>query len=170
MTLKQRQIEIKKIMNSVLNMARTKGFDYSSKNDSLSNFKVNAERLGLTKYQIWSAYFGKHIDSIFNAIKHNPHNPTQGLKSESLDGRIIDAITYLTLLHCLCFEDSLAGLVISPEMIFKNKSKIIFKNKSETVFDQLEQKKYKFFPESYQNASNIKPISNRPRKNKVLSK
>lgn len=105
MKIEERQKIVKEIMQEVLVMAKTKGHDYSGIIDCLNNFKVNAERAGLTKYQIWQVYFNKHIDAINNAIKMNSTSPYYGTKSESLHGRIIDAITYLTLLECMINED-----------------------------------------------------------------
>jgi hypothetical protein len=81
----------------------TKGVDYSGKEDRFLNFKANAERLGMTKYQIWAVYFAKHIDAIFNAIKNDPNAPKT--TSESIDTRIQDAICYLTLFYGMLEEE-----------------------------------------------------------------
>lgn len=106
MTIIERQLIVSKIMEEVLSMAESKGKDYSSQEDSLSNFKRNADKLGLTKFQVWAIYFNKHIDSINNAIIKNPKNPEHGVSSEPFHGRIIDSITYLTILACLIEENS----------------------------------------------------------------
>lgn len=82
-----------------------KGKDYAGNEDVLANFKRNAERLGLTKYQVWLVYFMKHIDAISNAIKSNPNIPD--FASESSSERIHDARIYLGLLACLIEEDSI---------------------------------------------------------------
>lgn len=73
--------------------------------DTLANFKRNAERLGLTKYQIWGVYFNKHIDSINNAIMQHPDGPID--RSEGLKSRIIDVKNYIDILYCLLAEDEL---------------------------------------------------------------
>jgi len=86
-------------------IARKKGKAYSGQEDPFSNFKRNAERLGLTKYQVWSIYAAKHIDSIFNAIKSNPQSPRD--ESEGLQGRVDDCIVYLNLLLGMLSEDGL---------------------------------------------------------------
>ena len=83
---------------------RSKGVDYSGKEDALDNFKRNAEKLGLTKYQVWAVYAGKHLDSIFNSIKADPESPQ--VESEPLWERIKDAITYLAIFAALLEEDS----------------------------------------------------------------
>lgn len=85
------------------NLLNTKGADYSGKQDRFLNFKANGERLGLSKYQIWSVYFAKHIDAIFNSIKIDPLNPKTN--SEPLITRVQDAICYLTLLAGMMEED-----------------------------------------------------------------
>lgn len=91
------------IFKECLETAEKKGRDYSGTADSLSNFKRNAERLGMTKYQVWAIYCAKHIDSIFNSIKHAPEFPQ--VESEPLRGRVVDAITYLTIFLALIDEE-----------------------------------------------------------------
>ena len=101
MTIEQRQTIVEEIFQEALKIMEAKGKSYAGK-DSLSNFKRNAERLGLTKYQIWAVYFNKHVDSINNAIQDNPEHPIDA--SESIRGRVLDAINYLTILECLLGE------------------------------------------------------------------
>lgn len=81
----------------------TKGADYSGLEDRFLNFKANGTRLGMTKYQIWSVYFAKHIDAIFNSIKDNPASPKTN--SEPIETRIQDAICYLALMYGMIEED-----------------------------------------------------------------
>jgi len=100
----ERRIDIaNSLMDDELELLRVKGKAYAGTGDSLANFKRNAERLGLTPYQIWAVYFNKHIDSINNAIQQNPVFPVD--ESEGLRGRIADARTYLSILMCLLTED-----------------------------------------------------------------
>lgn len=89
----QRQLEI----------MRVKGDAYSGSDDVFANFKRNAERLGLTQYQIWLVYFAKHVDSVFTAIKTNPSAPVD--KSEGLEGRIDDIENYCKLLRGMLNEN-----------------------------------------------------------------
>jgi len=81
----------------------SKGADYSGLDDRFLNFKANGDRLGMTKYQIWSVYFAKHIDALFNSIKQNPELPKTN--SELIETRIQDAICYLTLMQGMLQED-----------------------------------------------------------------
>ncbi len=64
----------KEIFSFVLKIINNKGAEYQTNEDVLSNFKSNASELNLTKYQIWSVYFTKHVKSIISKIKDNPEN------------------------------------------------------------------------------------------------
>lgn len=77
----------------VLTLARSKGKDYSSEYDRLSNFKNQAANLGLTEYQVWAVYANKHWDAI-NAFVRNDGQ----LESEPIESRIQDIIVYSILL------------------------------------------------------------------------
>lgn len=88
-----------------LDILEKKGLAYAGDKDAFANFKRNGEKLGLTKYQIWSVYCGKHLDAIFNSIKENPNSPVD--KSEGLQGRIDDAVNYLELLAGMLDEEGL---------------------------------------------------------------
>ena len=103
MNIQERQNVAEKRFNECLKVLLAKGKDYAGKEDSLANFKRNAERLGLSKYQVWATYFNKHIDSVNNAIKYNPINPQ--VESEPLTERIIDIINYAVILEALLSED-----------------------------------------------------------------
>lgn len=80
----------------------SKGKAYSGNEDTLANFKRNADRLGMSPFQVWAVYFNKHIDSINTAISRNPDYPIDS--TEGLDGRIMDARIYLEILKCLLYE------------------------------------------------------------------
>lgn len=99
----------------------TKGADYSGIEDRFLNFKKNGERLGMSKYQIWSVYFAKHIDAIFNAIKDNPLEPKTN--SEALITRIQDAICYLTLMAGMMEEDKRARY--AQEMLTETQGDVV---------------------------------------------
>ena len=100
MTKETRNSIVEELFGAIVDEAmNSKGDAYSGDGDVLSNFKRNAERLGLTPFQIWHVYCAKHEDTISNAIKDNPEFPHD--KTEGLRGRIIDVITYHALLWCL---------------------------------------------------------------------
>lgn len=69
-----------------------KGADYTQGDYRLKNFDRNAERLGLTPEQVLGVYFFKHIDAIETFLLRG------AVESESIEGRIFDAINYLLLL------------------------------------------------------------------------
>jgi len=105
---RQKEIFLKMVENSFQERNKllySKGKAYSGNTDPFKNFKENAERLGLSKYQVWAIYAFKHIDSISNAIKQDPQNPIDA--SEGLKGRIHDAQNYLDLLYGMLVEDNL---------------------------------------------------------------
>lgn len=104
MTIQQRQDLAKAIFERCLKTLESKGADYSGQEDSLANFKRNADRLGMTKYQVWAVYAAKHIDSVFNSIKRDPDQPQ--VESEPLSERIVDIINYMMILHALLEEDN----------------------------------------------------------------
>jgi hypothetical protein len=91
--------EIGFIMNKVSKVLESKGNEYQADLDVFSNFKTNAEKLGMSPYQIWAIYFNKHVESINNAIKKSPNNPDAQELAEPFEGRIVDAIAYLLLLN-----------------------------------------------------------------------
>jgi hypothetical protein len=77
----------------ILELTRSKGADYASDLDRLSNFKDNARKLGMTQYQIWGVYANKHWDAINAFIKNDGQ-----LESEPIESRIHDIIVYSLLL------------------------------------------------------------------------
>lgn len=103
MTIEERTTAFTELQKEIDAICRTKSTDYAGKTDILLNFKMVAERAGLTKFQVWAVYFEKHVSAITNAIKHNPEDPR--VESEPLETRVYDAINYLRLFHCLRLED-----------------------------------------------------------------
>ena len=78
-------------------LATVKGGEYTGGNaDRLANFRRNADRLGLNMETVWAVYAGKHWDSLqtyVNDLEHGVDRP----RSESITGRAMDLIVYLTL-------------------------------------------------------------------------
>ncbi len=70
-----------------------KGHDYTQGGDRLKNFDRNAERLGLPSRTVLAIYMLKHFDAIETYLKAGE------VKSEPIEGRIVDAINYLLLLY-----------------------------------------------------------------------
>lgn len=90
------------IYEEVLPLNDTKGVDYAENDDRLANFKQIAAQTGITPFQVWAVYAGKHSDSIFKAIRRNPTLPVK--KGEPLSENIKDVIAYHLLLLGLLKE------------------------------------------------------------------
>jgi hypothetical protein len=103
MTPAERDVALAELNKELAKVHHAKSTDYAGKEDVLANFKRIAEKTGLTKYQVWSVYFNKHIEAICNSIKHNSDEPQ--VESEPLEERVVDAIVYLKLFHFMRVED-----------------------------------------------------------------
>lgn len=80
------------MIKQVLKMRSTKGQEYAnSEADRLKNFTDIAEECGVSPLVVWQVYFKKHIRAIDSYIKRGE------VLSESIEGRFVDAITYLLL-------------------------------------------------------------------------
>ena len=98
-TFKKYRDEIAKMREDFLTR---KGRDYrAGSDDVLANFKNMSQRLDISKYQALAVYMGKHFDSIYKFCK----NPTEQ-QSESIVGRILDAMNYLDLFAAMIAEDT----------------------------------------------------------------
>jgi hypothetical protein len=104
MTIQERNQLTNELLDGVFQTGSSKGAAYAQEGDCLSNFKDVAAMLGLTKYQVWAVYAEKHFIAITNAIRNNPEHPVE--RTESMRGRIIDGIVYLTILHAMLEEDA----------------------------------------------------------------
>jgi hypothetical protein len=81
------------LIDEVIRMRDTKGKEYANSEDRFGNFRRLSGELGLKDYQIAYVYLKKHLDSISSYIKNGTEFST-----ESIRGRFVDAITYLTLI------------------------------------------------------------------------
>ena len=119
MNTNEREQVAKDIFQKCLKLMEGKGKEYSGNVDILSNFKRNADNLGLTKYQVLMIYMAKHFDSVLSEIKKHPEFPTDA--SEPFESRITDLINYLILLQCLRLESMIpAGAVIPVKSVKDN--------------------------------------------------
>ena len=87
-----------KMHGEELAIAETKGREYTQ-GDRLDNFKRLALEIGVNPKVVLWVYLKKHLDSIANYIK------TGKVYSEPIEGRIMDARVYLSLLRCLIEEE-----------------------------------------------------------------
>ena len=123
MTLDTRREITETTFDQILMLSESKGAAYSGSIDTLANFKRNADVCGITPFQTWLVYAAKHWDTIINSIKQNPSYPID--KTEGLDGRINDLITYLILLKCLLVElDSKETVILGNNCVVSGSSSI----------------------------------------------
>ena len=94
----------RKLFIKVANMRDTKGKEYVQTADRFDNFNRLAQRLHITRNKVWQVYFTKHFDAIESFIDNG-----REFSEEGIQGRIVDAITYLVLLAGMIEEDSAKG-------------------------------------------------------------
>jgi hypothetical protein len=89
----------KQLIDQVTKMRDTKGKEYANSASRFANFDRLAESLGLSNIQVGWVYTAKHLDAIAQYCR------TQETHSiESIEGRIVDAITYLILIGGMIHE------------------------------------------------------------------
>ncbi len=96
----QFQLLFDKTVEELKALGHIKGGEYAREADRLHNFTNNAEQLGLTAYDVWAIYAGKHWDAIRTWIideREGKHRT----RSEPIEGRVKDLILYGFLLLAL---------------------------------------------------------------------
>lgn len=95
-------------------MRDTKGKEYASGVSRFGNFDRAAERKKVSRLTIASIFLDKHLDAINTFITNG-----QIYSNETIRGRFIDAVTYLTLMAGMAEEEAtpqvpaeLAGLTV----------------------------------------------------------
>jgi hypothetical protein len=83
----------RQIIAQVCRMSETKGREYARSEDRFANFDRLAKDLQLSREKVLWVYLVKHLDAITNYVKDGHTH-----SSEPIEGRIVDAITYLMLL------------------------------------------------------------------------
>lgn len=103
MTTQEFEASVDSLMQECLTvMNKTKGVDYTSGDDRLTNFKTIGEETGLEPLQVWMVWTGKHWDAIRRAIQKNPRKPTK--VGEPLRENFKDLIVYAFLGNALLEE------------------------------------------------------------------
>lgn len=92
----------KDLIEQVIVMRDTKGKEYANSESRFANFDRLSIQLDLKSYQIGWVYLTKHLDSIASYCKNGEIYST-----ESIQGRIVDAITYLTLIGGMILEEAI---------------------------------------------------------------
>jgi hypothetical protein len=93
------------LLEEVRGMAKTKGKEYANGEDRFGNFNRLAQRLKISREHVLYVYLGKHLDGIETRLVTG-----QTFSAEGTRGRIVDAITYLTLLAGMLEEESREGV------------------------------------------------------------
>jgi hypothetical protein len=86
------------LLRKVVGMRDTKGKEYSNSEDRFANFNRLATELDLTNIKVAWVYVKKHLDGIASYCR------TEQILSEPIEGRIVDAIVYLTLIAGMITE------------------------------------------------------------------
>ncbi len=90
----------KELLADVEKMRDIKGREYAGTKDRFDNFNRLAARTNMPRNRVWQVYFTKHLDAIESYIQAGREFSDEGIR-----GRIVDAITYLTLLAGMIAED-----------------------------------------------------------------
>lgn len=98
MKLEEFKCVVDEVLTECLEIMDSKGVAYSGMDDKFGNFNRIAGLLNLDRTEVWSVYFHKHIDAIDAYIRGEYED------SESIYGRIMDAINYLLLLYGMITE------------------------------------------------------------------
>lgn len=80
------------VFDEIRALRETKGREYAHDADTLADFKEVAAECGVTPLQCWATYVKKHERAIDTFIREG------GVKSESIESRIHDVLTYHILL------------------------------------------------------------------------
>ena len=91
------------LLEQVLKMKNTKGREYATKDNRFANFEEDARDNDITRLQAAGIHLNKHMRAIKSYIG------TGEVFSEPIQGRIVDAITYLTLIGGMIAEEELAN-------------------------------------------------------------
>src|SRR5688572_12550651 len=84
------------IFQEIQKLAKTKGGEYAHGDDRLDNFRRNATNNAVQMETCWSIYAGKHWDAIQTYVRDLQLDITRE-RSESIKGRALDLMVYLTL-------------------------------------------------------------------------
>ncbi len=96
------------LLAKVVKMNSTKGKEYANSESRFANFDRLAAELGIPNFQVGWVYAAKHKDSIASYCRNSKTYSTEPIR-----GRIVDLITYLTLIAGM-IEESLG--IMSTEI------------------------------------------------------
>lgn len=91
-----------KLLDEVVQMKNTKGKEYANSESRFANFDRLSQRLNIKPTAVALVYLTKHMDAIESYISRG-----RTYSTESIQGRIVDAITYLTLVAGMIQEEAI---------------------------------------------------------------
>lgn len=95
------RVRIDELAKRLHHLTQSKGAEYThGKDNRFDNFERQAAALGLTREQVLFVFLTKHMDSITTYIADRARGTARDY-SESMTGRVDDAILYLLLLRCM---------------------------------------------------------------------
>ena len=90
-------------------LSTVKGGEYAIvEADRLSNFRKQAEEMGVPMELIWKVYAQKHWDSVSTFVADLVAG-RQRARSEPIEGRADDLIVYLILFKAMCDERAITA-------------------------------------------------------------
>lgn len=107
---------VERTISAIRELSTIKGGEYSGDDDRLANFRRNAEKCGVEMTTIWSVYLNKHLDAIQQWVKDCQTGKTRP-RSESISGRMDDAIVYLILGKAIVEEMSAESVKMSGGIV-----------------------------------------------------
>ncbi len=106
MTIQERDQLGLKVFAQCQEILHRKGLDSAVDDDDANgNITQQAKLLGITPYQVWLVYVGKHIARVQNAIYRYPAAPQ--FAGETIQESAVDIINYMVILLSMLREDKL---------------------------------------------------------------
>jgi hypothetical protein len=95
---------VEKTLAECQHILGTKGSDYTDHGNRYWQFRLIAQMLGITPYQVWGVFALKHMLRVTTAIHRNPEAPVTA--GEPLEESIRDNINYELLLRGMLEDDT----------------------------------------------------------------
>lgn len=110
------------VHEKMVSLTESKGEEYKGVQDNqFGNFERTAQDTGLSREQVWLVFFNKHFDALRTYVR-DMATGVERKRSESIVGRIDDAILYLILLRGMVIQNEGGGIeafgVLSQEGLF----------------------------------------------------
>lgn len=100
--------QVKKVFEETIervkHLEEVKGGEYSRDTDRLANFRGPAEALNIPMEAVWYIFADKHWDAVGTYVRDLLNNKDR-MRSESIESRLDDIITYAMLMKCILKEN-----------------------------------------------------------------